>query len=50
MSSDTTIVAAIEIPSTSPVFLTVVAPPLLLGLACVISGAGGQRRQIAAVE
>ena len=40
MSSDTMIVAAIEIPSTSPIFLTVVAPHVLLGLACVISGAG----------
>jgi len=40
MPSDTTIVAGIEIPSTSPIFLTVVGVHVLLGLACVISGAG----------
>ena len=38
MTSDTTIVAGIEIPSVSPVFLTVVGIHVLLGLACVITG------------
>ena len=37
--ANTTIVAGIEIPSTNPVFLTVVGVHILLGLACVISGA-----------
>ncbi|SHL89259.1 hypothetical protein SAMN05444159_7114 [Bradyrhizobium lablabi] len=35
----TTIVAGIEIPSTNPVFLTVVGVHVLLGLACVVTGA-----------
>src|SRR5580704_1034098 len=38
MTSDTTVVAGIEIPSVSPVFLTVVAIHVLLGIACVITG------------
>jgi uncharacterized membrane protein len=38
MASDTTIVAGIEIPSVSPVFLTVVGIHVLLGIACVITG------------
>lgn len=37
--ADTTVVAGIEIPSTSPVFLTIVGFHVLVGLACVISGA-----------
>ena len=32
-------IAGIEIPSTDPVFLSVVGVHILLGLACVISGA-----------
>jgi len=32
-------VAGIEVPSTSPIFLTIVAVHVLLGLACVITGA-----------
>jgi uncharacterized membrane protein len=32
-------VAGIEVPSTSPIFLTIVAFHVLLGLACVITGA-----------
>jgi hypothetical protein len=32
-------VAGIEVPSTSPIFLTIVAIHVLLGLACVITGA-----------
>lgn len=39
MSSDTTMVAGIEIPSTSPIFLTVVGLHVLMGLACVVAGA-----------
>jgi hypothetical protein len=35
---DMTIVAGIEIPSTNPVFLTVVGIHVLLGLACTITG------------
>jgi len=35
MPSNTTIVAGIEIPSTSPIFLTIVGVDVLLGLACV---------------
>jgi hypothetical protein len=35
---DMTIVAGIEIPSTNPVFLTVVGIHVLLGLACAITG------------
>jgi uncharacterized membrane protein len=38
MTSDTTIVPGIEIPSVSPVFLTVVGIHILLGIACVITG------------
>src|SRR5258707_8088959 len=36
---DMTIVAAIEIPSTNPVFLTIVGVHVLLGLACAVTGA-----------
>jgi hypothetical protein len=32
-------VAGIEVPSTSPIFLTIVAIHVLLGLACIITGA-----------
>jgi hypothetical protein len=32
-------VAGIEVPSTSPIFLTIVAIHILLGLACIITGA-----------
>jgi uncharacterized membrane protein len=39
MSGEATIVAGIEIPSTSPVFLTVVGFHVLVGLACVVAGA-----------
>ena len=39
MPIEATIVAGIEIPSTSPIFLTVVAMHVLLGLACVVAGA-----------
>src|SRR6516165_8767080 len=35
-----TVVAGIEIPSTSPVFLGVVGFHVLIGLACVVTGAG----------
>jgi hypothetical protein len=35
-----TVIAGIEIPSTSPVFLTLVGFHVLVGLACVITGAG----------
>src|SRR5215831_19536991 len=35
-----TVVAGIEIPSTSPVFLSVVGFHVLVGLACVVTGAG----------
>jgi uncharacterized membrane protein len=38
MTGDTTIVAGIEIPSVSPVFLTVARIHVLLGIACVITG------------
>ena len=38
MTANTTIVAGIEVPSVSPVFLTVVAIHVLLGIACVIAG------------
>jgi|SRR5450432_168023 hypothetical protein len=37
--TDTTIVAGIEIPSTDPVFLTIVGVHLLLGLVCTVTGA-----------
>lgn len=36
---DMTIVAGIEIPSTNPIFLTVVGVHILLGLACTVPGA-----------
>jgi uncharacterized membrane protein len=39
MPSETTIVAGIEVPSTSPIFLTVVGFHVLMGLACVVTGA-----------
>ena len=39
MPDGTTVVAGIEVPSTSVVFLTVVGFHVLLGLACVITGA-----------
>ncbi|MGB6397641.1 MAG: hypothetical protein WBF73_18450 [Bradyrhizobium sp.] len=35
----TTIVAGIEIPSTSPIFLTIVGLHVIVGLACVVAGA-----------
>jgi hypothetical protein len=38
MTDKTTIVAAIEIPSDSPLFLTVVGLHVLVGLVCVITG------------
>ena len=37
--AETTVVAGIEIPSTSPVFLTIVGIHVVVGLACVITGA-----------
>ena len=39
MLSNGTIVAGIEVPSTSPIFLTMVGLHVLLGLACVVTGA-----------
>ena len=39
MPTDTTILAGIEVPSTSPVFLAVVGFHVLLGLVCVVTGA-----------
>src|SRR6202795_4221706 len=39
MTDEISNVAGIEIPSTSPVFLTVVGVHILLGLACVVTGA-----------
>jgi hypothetical protein len=39
MDAATTIVAGIEIPSTNALFLTVVGVHVLLGLACVVTGA-----------
>ena len=39
MSDGTTNLAVIEIPSTDPVFLTVVGVHIVLGLACVVTGA-----------
>ena len=39
MGDGTTDIAGIEIPSTNPVFLAVVAIHILLGLACVVTGA-----------
>lgn len=38
MTGDTTIVAGIEVPSVSPVFLTVVGFHVVVGMACVIAG------------
>ena len=38
-TSDVTVIAGIEIPSTSPIFLTIVGLHIALGLACVIAGA-----------
>jgi peptidoglycan/LPS O-acetylase OafA/YrhL len=37
-ASDATIVAGIEIPSTSPIFLTIVGLHVLAGLVCVVAG------------
>jgi len=39
MDAETTSLAGIDIPSTNPMFLAVVAIHILLGLACVITGA-----------
>ncbi|MGZ5876604.1 MAG: hypothetical protein ACXWKP_31485 [Bradyrhizobium sp.] len=39
MGDGTTDIAGIEIPSTNPVFLTIVGAHILLGLACVVTGA-----------
>ncbi len=39
MPSGTTVVAGIEVPSTSVVFLTMVGIHVLLGLVCVVAGA-----------
>ena len=39
MDDGTTSLAGIDIPSTNPVFLTVVGIHILLGLACVVTGA-----------
>ena len=38
MTAATTIVAGIEVPSVSPVLLTVVAIHVLFGIACVVTG------------
>ncbi len=38
MTGTTTIVAGIEVPSVSPVFLTMVAFHVVVGMACVITG------------
>jgi DNA-binding transcriptional MerR regulator/uncharacterized membrane protein HdeD (DUF308 family) len=38
VTADTTIVAGIEVPSVSPLFLTVVVIHVVLGIACVITG------------
>src|SRR5215831_7465128 len=40
-----TVIAGIEIPSTSPVFLGVVGFHVLVGLACVVTGAGAMLSQ-----
>ena len=40
MPGDSTIIAGIKVPSTSPFFLAIVGVHFLLGIACVISGAG----------
>jgi hypothetical protein len=39
MGDGITDIAGIEIPSTNPVFLAVVGIHILLGLACVVTGA-----------
>jgi hypothetical protein len=39
MGDGTTDIAGIDIPSTNPVFLTVVGVHVLLGLACTVTGA-----------
>ena len=39
MTDGTTNLAGIDIPSTNPIFLTVVAIHIVLGLACVVTGA-----------
>jgi hypothetical protein len=39
MHDGTTTIAGIEIPSTNPLFLTIIAVHVLLGLICVIAGA-----------
>ena len=38
MTDAVTMIAGIEIPSTSPVFLTIVGFHILLGLTCVLAG------------
>jgi hypothetical protein len=48
MGDGVTDIAGIEIPSTHPVFLTVVAIHVLLGLACVVTGAVAMLSQKAA--
>lgn len=39
MANETTTIAGIEIPSTDPLFLAIVTVHILLGMACVVSGA-----------
>lgn len=39
IAEGTTIVAGIEIPSTSPIFLTIVGLHIVVGVACVVAGA-----------
>jgi hypothetical protein len=39
LANDSTIVAGIEVPSTSPIFLTIVGLHVLLGIVCVVTGA-----------
>lgn len=39
MPTETTVVFGIEVPSTNPLFLTIVGMHILVGLACVITGA-----------
>jgi hypothetical protein len=43
MGETITDIAGIEIPSTHPVFLTMVGIHILLGLACVVTGAIAMR-------
>jgi len=38
MTNDITVVAGIPVPSTSPIFLAIVAVHVLLGLACAVAG------------